>query len=216
MTRVRLREARPEGEAAYYARTYPDGYRHAVWPDHVERVAASVDMIRRYAGTIRNAADLSCGDAAILKGCSSFLDSVVLGDVNGVPDDVFDPAGWSTSVSEAHRLPAGPLPESLDGLVPGAKTDLFVLSETLEHLDDPDLVLGLLSVRARYLFLSTPVAETADAGNPEHYWSWDQADIHEMFLHTGWTPLELDLLTPVSTRHMPNAYTYQLWMAVAR
>lgn len=215
MARVRLREARPEGEAAYYARTYPSGYRHDVWPDHVERVAASVEMIARYSGLFRTAADLSCGDAAILKGCAPFLDSVVLGDVNGVPDEVFGEAGWPPGVSSAHRLPASALPESLDRLRDRPPLDLFVLSETLEHMDDPDLLLGLLSARSRYLFLSTPAGETAETGNPEHYWSWEPADLHEMFLHTGWTPLELKLLKPVSTRGMANAYTYQMWMAVS-
>lgn len=217
MARVRLREARPEGEAAYYSRTYPQGYRHDVWPDHVERVEASVEMIRRYAGNIRTAADLSCGDAAILRGCADMLGAVTLGDVNGVPDDVADPTPWrrASRAMGVYTLPPGELPESLDRL--GQDTvDLFVLSETLEHMDDPDLLLGLLTRRARYLFLSTPVAETPETGNPEHYWSWDPADLHEMFLHTGWTPLQLEILKPVSTASMPNAYTYQLWMAVSR
>lgn len=214
MTRVRLREARPEGEAAYYARTYPGGYRHDVWPDHVERVAASVNLIRKYSGSVKTAADLSCGDAAILKGCGGFLDHVVIGDVNGVPDDVFDPDGWPQSVSSAHQIPAGALPESLEHLE--GPVDLFVLSETLEHLDDPDTLLGLLTLHARHLFLSTPLDESPETGNPEHYWAWGRTDIHTMLLTAGWTPLELKILKPSSTRHMPNAYTYQLWMAVAR
>jgi hypothetical protein len=217
LARVRLHEARPEGEAAYYARTYPQGYRHDVWPDHVERVAASVAMIRRYAGNIRTAADLSCGDAAILRGCADMLDGVTLGDVNGVPWAVREDGAWSRALEAKGLwgLAAGALPESLDRLGQGM-VDLFVLSETLEHMDDPDLLLGLITRRARYLFLSTPLAETPETGNPEHYWSWDQADIHEMFLNTGWTPLQLEVLKPVSTVSLPNAYTYQLWMAVSR
>lgn len=215
MARVRLREARPEGEAAYYARTYPSGYRHDVWPDHVERVAASSALIRRYAGSIRTAADLSCGDAAVLKGCADFLDHVTLGDLNGVPDDVFDEAGWDPHLTSLHRLPAGQLPGSLEHLS-GTPSDLFVLSETLEHLDDPDLLLGLLTRHARHLFLSTPLDESPETGNPEHYWAWGQVDLHQMLLATGWTPLELKIVKPRSTRHMANAYTYQLWMAVAR
>lgn len=216
MARVRLREPRSvTEEAAYYGRTYPHGYRHDVWPDHVERVAASVEMIRSYRRQIRSAADLSCGDAAILRGCADFLDDVWLGDLNGVPSDVGELSDWRRAhrAMGVHGLPGGPLPDTLIGL--DRPVDLFVLSETLEHMADPDDLLLQLTAFTRYLFLSTPVDEPVGSGNLEHYWGWGPEDIHDLFRSTGWHPLERKLLTPVSTLHLPDAYTYQLWMAVA-
>lgn len=208
MARLRLRDVRPEGEAAYYARTYPGGYRHDRWPDHVERVAASVRMISRYSGHIRTAADLSCGDAAIIRGVPG-LRAAWLGDLNGVtglPEDVVRHPSVSV-------VAPGPLPETLDQL-PGP-VDLYVCSETIEHMDDPDELLRRLAGVATYLFLSTPLEEKPETGNPEHYWSWGQADMHQMLQDAGWTPLEVELLVPESTRHMVNAYTYQMWLALA-
>lgn len=211
--RVRLRECRsPEEERAYYARVYPQGYRHTVWPDHVERVAASVEMINRYKSRISTAADLSCGDAAILRGCAGFLEDVWLGDLNGVRSE-----DWVGGAAVLNTVPPGSLPDSLWSL-PEAPlpVDLFVLSETLEHMPDPDGLLSQLTMFSRYLFLSTPVAESPDSGNLEHYWSWDTTDVHDMLQSAGWRPLEKRELVPLSTRHMENAYTYQMWMAVTR
>jgi 2-polyprenyl-3-methyl-5-hydroxy-6-metoxy-1,4-benzoquinol methylase len=210
MARIRLRESRSaDDEAAYYARVYPDGYRHDRWADHVERVKASADMIERYAGQIRSAADLSCGDGALLNMISRHLTRAVLGDLNGVPAS----AAVSCKARVLETIGAAALPDSLTHMEP---VDLFILSETLEHINDPDDLLARLTDHARYLFLSTPVAESADSGNLEHYWSWGVADVHEMLLAAGWTPLEQHTLRPESTRDLPGAYRYQLWLAVKR
>lgn len=210
MTRARLRDSRTaDGEAAYYARVYPDGYRHDRWPDHVERVKASADMIERYRDRFRTAADLSCGDGALLNMISRHLDRVVLGDLNGVPAS----AAVSCKARVLETIGAAALPDSLTHMEP---VDLFVLSETLEHMDDPDGLLARLTAYSRYLFLSTPLQEAADTGNLEHYWSWGPDDIRAMLRAAGWDPLEVSVLVPRSTRGLPGAYTYQMWMAVVR
>lgn len=209
MTRFRLRDARPEGEAPFYAGRYPDGYRHDCWPDHVERVKASADMIERYAGQIRTAADLSCGDGALLNMISRRLTRAVLGDLNGVPVS----AAVSCHAQVLETIGAAALPDSLERLEP---VDLFILSETLEHMDDPDALLTQLTEVSRYLFLSTPVAESADSGNLEHYWSWGVTDVYDMLHASGWQPIDQLTLCPKSTRDMPGTYRYQMWMAVAR
>lgn len=209
MTRVRLREARPEGEAAFYAERYPDGYAHDCWPDHVERVKASVNLIRKYQNQIATAADLSCGDGAILHGLASRMNRVWLGDLN--PPRIGS-RFWTGAAVEV--LDPAPLPESL-ALLP-KPVDMFVLSETLEHMDDPDDLLLLIGDVARYLFVSTPVDESEEAGNLEHYWSWGTSDVYDMLTAAGWQPLERQILVPQSTLSIPHAYHYQLWLAVRR
>lgn len=209
MTRIRLREARPEGEAAFYSERYPDGYAHDRWPDHVERVKASADLIEKYRSQIQSAADLSCGDGALLNMISRRLTRAVLGDLNGVPVS----AALSCRAQVLETIGAAALPESLTHLDP---VDLFILSETLEHLDDPDDLLRRLGAVARYLFLSTPVEESEESGNLEHYWSWGTSDVYDMLRDTGWEPLERQVLVPQSTLSIPHAYRYQLWLAVRR
>lgn len=208
MARVRLRPARtPAEEQELYSRTYPQGYRHDVWPDHVERVAASVEMIEQYARHIRTAADLSCGDGAILRSLPG-LRTAWVGDLNASA-----PGDWPGS-TQWEIVPPGLLPDSLADLP--EPVDLYVLSETIEHMDDPDALLRALTSCATYLFLSTPLDEAAHSGNAEHYWSWGQADMHEMLMDAGWSPLEYRKLVPRSTVHLPDTYHYQLWMAVSR
>lgn len=213
MARIRLREARPtEEETAYYARVYPDGYRHDRWPDHIERVWASVELIRGFHNQIATVADLSCGDAAIVRGLVGMkrLRGAYLGDLNG--SSSWDPGGWGKV--RVRAVPAGPLPDTLVHL--DGKVDLFVLSETIEHMDDPDALLRALTGASRYLFLSTPISEIPTSGNLEHYWSWGTEDVHDMLMDNGWVPLEKRELVPQSTLSLEHAYHYQLWMAVAR
>lgn len=214
MTRIRLRDARsPEDEAAYYAQVYPEGYKHDRWPDHVERVAASVEMISRYRTQIKTVADLSCGDGAIVRGVAAGLESAYLGDLNGVPVAVGE-AVVSAGAKAVRGLRTEALPGSLSSLESAAPVDLFVLSETLEHMDDPDDLLRQLTLYSRYLFVSTPEDEIDTSGNLEHYWSWGAADVHRMLQDAGWSPIELKRLVPRSTLALEHAYHYQLWMAV--
>lgn len=194
MTRTRLREAHKDPEE-FYRERYPLGYQHTVWPDHVERVEASVNFILAHASTVDHAvADLSCGDGALVRRLLSERDPfryAICGDINLVYGEV-----------------EGPLPYTLDCLPthPYA-VDLYICSETLEHMDDPDELLVRIKERSRALFLSTPVGETADHGNMEHYWSWDTDDIRKMLTDAGWGITAHEVFEPASA----DTYTFQFW-----
>jgi len=217
VTRRQLRPIRTtEEERAFYRERYPSGYDHTVWGDHVERVSASVAQIRRYMNQINTAADLSCGDGAIIKALAPNLKEAYLADLNGVSIQTQE-AVASAGAGLVSSLGDRALPDSLWCLpereVP---VDLLILSETLEHVPDPDGLLRSAALFSRYLFVSTPLDEQAGVGNLEHYWGWSQGDVHEMLWDCNWSPLEVQLLTPESTRHYSDAYTFQLWMAVHR
>ena len=200
MTRTRIRDSRSstQEERQFYMRTYPDGYQHTVWPDHVERVAASVKFIRTWVEEggliVDSIADLSCGDGTIPRELSLSLRAgrLVLGDINR---------------QEGLHI-VGPLPDTLGSLTPGV--DLYVCSETIEHMDDPDFLLQQLRMKSKYLFLSTPVSEPLHYGNAEHYWSWSVDDMSQMLVEADWSPVDHVVFVPASDQ----TYTFQFWMCV--
>lgn len=169
----------PEQLREVYARPYD----HTRWPDHVERVAktaATLDAFAAETGTA-TVADLSCGDGAILAQSRHPWAERYLGD-------------YTTT---------GPIETAIQTL---PRVGMFVLSETLEHVEDPDALLADIRARARHLLLTTPHGETGDA-NPEHYWGWDTDDIRAMLSAAGWANLRVELFTPPSCDY----YTFQIW-----
>ena len=203
--RVQLRQAVADG-AAFYRERYPDGYDHRTWTDHVERVRATVDFAEaalepegyRLQAPVVDVADLSCGDGVLATTLARRLHCPAppfLGDVNG------SSAGGDLDV-------IGALPGTLHWLPQGLC--LYVCSETLEHLDDPDGFLTALRLKTRYLLLTTPEGETGD-GNPEHYWGWDSEAVGAMLAAAGFTAvLAHRVFTPVYTT--PDVIPTQMWM----
>lgn len=183
MFRRRLRPMpSPEELAKIYA-TPHDHFRYG--HGHYLRVEHTITlgkwMVKEF--KLNSGADLSCGNGAILKALP--LGMKVYGD--------FAPGYQIT----------GPMEETVDQIHP---VDLFVISETIEHLDDPELVLSKIRAKTRYLLLSTPIGED-DLGNLEHVWGWDQEAVEELLKSTGFgTALaHVDLFTP------GHGYSYQIW-----
>lgn len=216
MTRVRLRPAYPD-PTAFYVYRYPSGYQHTQWPDHVERVRATVDFVRPHLDhfLIESMADLSCGDGAIARGiiqhrstsATTRIRRAVLGDLNLdyrlVTASRENPVeSWPSTIQFLH----GPAEAMLERLDP--PVDLFVCSETLEHLDDPDAFLTEVRKRARYLLITTPDGESDPAMNPEHYWGWGTYDVSQMLHHTGWSVVDHILFSPAN----PSPYLFQMWL----
>lgn len=185
MTRTRLRPAyTPEQLAELYAAPHD----HTRWDDHRLRVAVTIETCRWVAARsdVRTVADLSCGDAAIARALHA--DRVILGD--------YAPGYDHT----------GPLEATIEEIDP---VDLYVCSETLEHLDDPDTVLKQIRAKTRHLVLSTPVDAGQDA-NPEHYWSWDRQGVEAMLTAAGFT---VDVYTALDLRPGGYYYSFGIWAA---
>lgn len=184
MTRKQLRPFyRPEE----LERIYATAYDHTRWPDHVQRVAETIRTLDEFAHETgaRSVADLSCGDGAVVNGSTRPWQRKVLGDLTTT----------------------GPLETGLGRLDP---VDMYVCSETLEHLEDPDAVLRQIREKAGHLLLTTPTDEVSDE-NPEHYWGWGTEDIRAMLVSAGWEPRSVDLFRPeVETAF--QCYTFQIWM----
>lgn len=190
MTRQRLRPAYSDAELQ---RLYRRPHDHRRWPDHRLRVTATVDVARwmlhpridEVPAAAGRAADLSCGNGAIL---------------NAVPAAVryfgdFAP-GWEYT---------GPIEQTISELP--RDVDLFICSETIEHLHDPDGVLKQIRGRARTLVLSTPV-DAFDDPNPEHYWAWSRDDVEQMLTAAGFTT---QVYTAVDFRPHSGPYCFGIW-----
>ena len=185
--RVRLRPAPGPKEMQAL---YPTPHDHTRWADHIIRVDQTIRMAEQLLPRGGTVADLSCGDAAIARSLEQTHGAhAILGDF-----------------AEGYEY-CGRIEETALCIAPDA-VDLWILSETLEHLDDPELVLELIRKRARRLILSTPAGERG-AGNPEHLWGWDCEDIGRMLAHTGWTPIDYKLLEHPAG----GIYNFMIWAA---
>lgn len=184
MTRRRLRPAYTPDELA---RIYATPHDHTHWDDHKIRVGVTIEacrwVLRR--SEVRTGADLSCGDAAILGALD--VDRVILGD--------YAPGYEHT----------GPIEETIERIPP---VDLFVCSETLEHVDQPDEVLTQIRKKTNWLVLSTPVDAFHDV-NPEHYWAWDRQGVESMLAAAGFS---VDIYCPIDTRPAGLYYCFGVWV----
>lgn len=179
--RTRLR---PAYEPEQLARLYATPHDHTHWVDHLIRVDVTIALARGLADRPATAADLSCGDAAIVKALNP--GRAHLGD--------YAP-GY-----EYH----GPIEETIREI---PRVDLFVCSETLEHLDNPDKVVKEIRGRAASLVLSTPVDCWSDP-NLEHYWAWDREAVEEMLTTAGW---QVQYFAELDMRPMTGAYSFGIW-----
>jgi hypothetical protein len=184
-----IKQLRPFHTPEELAKLYAEPYDHSRWPQHVERVGRTTELLDWLAAKVdaRTVADLSCGDGAVVNGSTHPWAERYLGDF--APG--FDHIGRIERT--IHEIPS---------------VDVFVLSETLEHVQWPADLLAAIRQKARYLLLSTPLAEFDDR-NPEHYWGWDEAGVYQLLNGAGWQEESCELFTPQSG----NFYTYQIWMA---
>lgn len=190
--RSRLRQAPSPAELATW---YPAPHRHDQWPDHVVRVDETIRLARELAaitGPPLVIADLSCGDAAIARCLAPEFfrhqaGRVILGDLA---------PGY-----ELH----GPIEVTIASL---AHADMFICTETVEHLDDPDAVLRQIRAKAGSLVLSTPDDEIPGI-NPEHLWTWNRDDVRAMLEAAWWKPALSRTVTWKDEHGWP--WSYQIW-----
>lgn len=185
MMRVRLRDMPTADELA---QLYAVPHDHMRWDDHRIRVDVTSALVHHMTRRGALVADLSCGDAAIARRLADSHDArLILGD--------YAPGYEHT----------GPIEQTIE-LIPDV--DVFICSETIEHLDDPDAVLRQIRRKTGNLLLSTPDGET-DGSNPEHVWGWDAEAVEKMIRDAGFTPI---VHTTVDLRPAGDKYAYQIWM----
>ena len=140
------------------------------WEDHNIRVDRTIEFAKKNFPNASTAADLSAGDARIINALA--LKETYIGD--------YAPGYQFT----------GPIENSISEI---PVVDLFIISETIEHLDDPGHVLSLIRGKTKGLVLSTPVNKFDD-NNPEHYWAWDYEGIESLLVEAGFTIIDSDVI----------------------
>lgn len=186
--RTRLR---PMPTAEELSELYRTPHQHERWPDHIVRVDVTVACARLFTPPGATVVDLSCGDAAIaLRLARDAGGRTILGDLA---------PGYEIS---------GPIEETAT-LLRWKQAGMFVCSETIEHVDDPDAVLRLIREKADHLVLSTPDGETDPTRNPEHVWGWDSEAVRSMLLAAEFQPLTHTVL---DLRPAGFEYAFQIWV----
>ncbi len=181
MSRSKLRDFCTPGELV---QMYDRPYDHTRWPEHCLRVQHTAAVLSRMFPA--SVADLSCGDGAVARaaagpGCLQYMGDLV--------------PGWQFT---------GPIEQTISLIPP---VDVFVCSETLEHVEDPDALLAAIRAKASRLLLTTPSGEWLPR-NPEHYWGWEPADVDLMLDAAGWKQRDCQLYVPP----VPEPYYhYQVW-----
>ena len=178
--RKRLRD--PHTPAAL-ADIYSQPHEHWGWKDHRLRVQMTIAFASWF-GEIDSVADLSAGDAAI---------------INAIPAK----DKYIGDFAPGYDL-VGFIDETIDQI---PKVDLFICSETIEHLDDPEATLQKIRAKTRAIIITTPDGETND-GNPQHYWGWDSEGVEALLRSVGFTPVIYNKLT---FSDPGLVYDYQFW-----
>ena len=121
---------------------------------------------------VHSVGDMSAGGSSITPYIASYFDcSPTLGDLGSQ-------YGYENVGTLQETLPNQPV------------FDLYVCSETLEHLANPDADLPLIRQHCKYLLLTTPINETPELVSHGHLWTWEQEDIEEMLNVAGFEPIE--------------------------
>lgn len=185
------RRLRPDPTPEEYAAIYDHPYDHTQWESHLVRVQETIHKLRlsigpRESREVTSAADLSCGDGVILDGIADMVRTRTYGDFVARP-------GLNI---------VGPIEETIEKLEP---VDLFVCTETIEHIIDPDALLAKIREKTTYLFLTTPLGEVPGWDNPEHLWEWDHIGVDELLVAAGF---KYTTFGNIVTDH----YTYQVWV----
>jgi len=183
--RKRLRELPSEDELKTIYAIPHDANK---WKDHKIRCDMTVTMGMHLPMTSTDRiADLSCGNGYIATSLATLhACTAILGDF-----------------AQGYEF-TGPIERTIDEI---ADVDLFVCSETVEHLDNPDEVLKKIRMKSAMLLLSTPIARWDDS-NREHLWAWDISSVRIMLLEAGWNPL---FHTALMLADAGYYYDYQIW-----
>lgn len=169
------------------------------WADHAARTLTTGSLIAWLAPDA--ILDPACGDASILEASYRLrpFQHAILSDASEAQIEAITP-------SFPHEKRALDLFSAFDTLA--TVVDCIVLTEILEHLEDPQAALRVARLRGNALVASSPIGDPESGRNHEHLWAWDVQSYGEELEEAGWNP------KVVSTLQFPGEMgEFQIWVA---
>ena len=171
------------------------------WPDHQLRTLVTAGLIawKKPESII----DPACGDGSIV------LESMKLHRPNKVV--LSDISSKSIASIAEKKKPSKntviKVQDIVDALTGPESFDLVVLSETLEHLGNPDTILSMARDKGTMLIASSPQMRKAQVdSNKEHLWMFDAEGYRGMLMKAGWDPINK------TTLEFKSEYDFQIWV----
>jgi|WetSurMetagenome_2_1015567.scaffolds.fasta_scaffold01762_3 hypothetical protein len=178
------------------------------WSDHIARTHVTAGMVAWLEPKI--VADPACGDASIAS--SAYVirpyERAWLNDIS------VKNAALAVKSVQRGVLPFDTVVTHDDimsalGLLEAHQADVVILTEILEHVDDPDTILAFARLKGKMLVASSPVTEIGQRDdNEEHLWQFDNNGYQEMLIKAGWDPTSLTNMT-----FSDYLYRFQIWTA---
>lgn len=170
------------------------------WSDHRLRVRITAELIAWLKPN--SVIDPACGDGSIIAAADSIypFSSMALSDVSAPNiEKVRNSLGY-------HHARVRSVEDALTDYEGVA--DVVVLTEFLEHIEDPVAILKLARSKAKLVVASSPLwdGKTTDS-NPEHLWSFDAEGYQNILTDGGWHP---EVFVPL---YFTSIYDFQLWVA---
>lgn len=181
-----IKRLRPKWSDEELQKIYSKPHDHRMYGrGHTLRVEVTQNILKDMARLVgvTSAADLSCGNGAIL--------------------EVLNVKKYLGDYAPKYQY-QGPLEKTIHEI---PNVDIYVCSETLEHLDDPEYALKLIREKSKSLILSTPIEQWDDT-NAEHYWAYDREGVEELLTKAGWTP---NVFLFLDTQVFREPYKYGIW-----
>jgi 2-polyprenyl-3-methyl-5-hydroxy-6-metoxy-1,4-benzoquinol methylase len=121
--------------------------------------------------------DIGCGDGGLLQLIKSFYDSVWGYD--------FQPTNVEGAIGRKVNVEYCDIIKDFDKM--NLNADVGVLTEVLEHMDNPhEYLKKLINTPIKYLVLSSPINETENNHYEGHVWVWDSEGYFKMIDNAGW------------------------------
>lgn len=146
------------------------------WP-HGGRLSRALEYARLAAGDgATSLVDLGAGDGGFLSMVAEELPALTAWGYEFTPANLEGATERGVTVHQANFL--------IDPVNIG---DIAVITEVLEHLDDPHGQLRRIrSGGARWLICSSPIGETPESHDEAHVWGWDMEAYAAMITAAGW------------------------------
>jgi 2-polyprenyl-3-methyl-5-hydroxy-6-metoxy-1,4-benzoquinol methylase len=165
---------------------------------HRPRLEAAARFVRTYANSTTwkhlRVTDLGCGDGGLLQ----LLNQP---DIDAIGYD-FQPAnavGWIQRGVKACACDFTDLGEWHNVI---RKADLYVMSEVLEHLEDPRTMVRRVADRGAALVASSPYHEHEGSIDACHNWAWDVPGYIAMLESSGMVVIGTELVSGWSQVHL--------------